>query len=386
MKEASIALLGSTGSIGIQTTEVVRSLGMRISVLSAHSNITLIEEQIREFNPSVAVMTDKLAAEELKIRVADTPTKVYGGADALCASVEECQSSTVVNAVVGFAGLSPSIASINSGKRLALANKESLVAGGGFITQLAKEHKVEIFPIDSEHSAIFQCMLASSNSNKETEKVLLTGSGGPFRGKTTSDLEGVTPEQAINHPTWSMGKKISVDSATLMNKGLEVIEAVRLFDITTEQIEVLIHKESIVHSLVRFKDKSVIAQMSYPDMKLPISYALTYPERVYSELTPLDLASVGSLTFEKPDTDTFKCLKLAYRALEMGGNATAALNGANEVAVDRFLNRQIGFLDIPRCIKAALDEFKPTENTFEGILDADRQGRSIASSLDREYR
>jgi len=386
MNGSSIALLGSTGSIGIQTTDVVRSLGRRISVLSAHSNIKLIEEQIREFNPAVAVMTDDSAAKELKIAVSDTDTKVYSGANALCAAVEECDCETVVNAVVGFAGLAPSVSCIKSGKRLALANKESLVAGGSFVTQLARNNGVEIFPIDSEHSAIFQCMLASSNCSKEVEKVLLTGSGGPFRGKGVSDLEGVTPQEAINHPTWNMGRKISVDSATLMNKGLEVIEAVRLFDITTDDIEVVIHKESIVHSLVRFRDKSIIAQMSYPDMKLPISYALTYPERVYNELPPLDLTAVSSLTFEKPDTDTFKCLKLAYRALEMGGNATAALNGANEVAVERFLNLQIGFLDIPRCVEAALDAFVPTEATYEGVLDADRQGRSVASSIDRKHR
>lgn len=386
MNGSAIALLGATGSIGIQTIDVVRSLGMRISVLSAHSNVSVIERQIREFRPSAAIMTDERAAGELKIAVADTDTKVYSGKDALCSCIAESEASTVVNAVVGFAGLEPSIAAIESGKRLALANKESLVAGGEFVTGLARAHGVDIFPIDSEHSAIFQCMLASSDSKSELEKVLLTGSGGPFRGKNKEDLMAVTPEQAINHPTWSMGKKISVDSATLMNKGLEVIEAVRLFDIPPECVDVVIHKESIVHSMVCFRDKSVIAQMSYPDMRLPISYALTYPERAYADLKPVDFPSLGSLSFEKPDMDTFPCLSYAYQALEMGGNATAALNGANEVAVARFLNNEIGFLDIPRCVKAALDAFKPTENTFDGVLAADAMGRSVAALLNREYR
>ncbi len=386
MSGSAIALLGATGSIGIQTIDVVRSLGMRISVLSAHSNVSVIERQIREFRPSAAIMTDERAAGELKIAVADTDTKVYSGKDALCSCIAESEASTVVNAVVGFAGLEPSIAAIESGKRLALANKESLVAGGEFVTGLARAHGVDIFPIDSEHSAIFQCMLASSDSKSELEKVLLTGSGGPFRGKNKEDLMAVTPEQAINHPTWSMGKKISVDSATLMNKGLEVIEAVRLFDIPPECVDVVIHKESIVHSMVCFRDKSVIAQMSYPDMRLPISYALTYPERAYADLKPVDFPSLGSLSFEKPDMDTFPCLSYAYQALEMGGNATAALNGANEVAVARFLNNEIGFLDIPRCVKAALDAFKPTENTFDGVLAADAMGRSVAALLNREYR
>lgn len=386
MNGSAIALLGATGSIGIQTIDVVRSLGMCISVLSAHSNVSVIERQIREFRPSAAIMTDERAAGELKIAVADTDTKVYSGKDALCSCIAESEASTVVNAVVGFAGLEPSIAAIESGKRLALANKESLVAGGEFVTGLARAHGVDIFPIDSEHSAIFQCMLASSDSKSELEKVLLTGSGGPFRGKNKEDLMAVTPEQAINHPTWSMGKKISVDSATLMNKGLEVIEAVRLFDIPPECVDVVIHKESIVHSMVCFRDKSVIAQMSYPDMRLPISYALTYPERAYADLKPVDFPSLGSLSFEKPDMDTFPCLSYAYQALEMGGNATAALNGANEVAVARFLNNEIGFLDIPRCVKAALDAFKPTENTFDGVLAADAMGRSVAALLNREYR
>lgn len=386
MNGSAIALLGATGSIGIQTIDVVRSLGMRVSVLSAHSNVSVIERQIREFRPSAAIMTDERAAGELKIAVADTDTKVYSGKDALCSCIAESEASTVVNAVVGFAGLEPSIAAIESGKRLALANKESLVAGGEFVTGLARAHGVDIFPIDSEHSAIFQCMLASSDSKSELEKVLLTGSGGPFRGKNKEDLMAVTPEQAINHPTWSMGKKISVDSATLMNKGLEVIEAVRLFDIPPECVDVVIHKESIVHSMVCFRDKSVIAQMSYPDMRLPISYALTYPERAYADLKPVDFPSLGSLSFEKPDMDTFPCLSYAYQALEMGGNATAALNGANEVAVARFLNNEIGFLDIPRCVKAALDAFKPTENTFDGVLAADAMGRSVAALLNREYR
>lgn len=381
MTENTVALLGSTGSIGKQTIEVIRALGMRVSLLSANKNVDAVEKQVREFSPRAAVMVDADAARELKTRLADTDTKVYGGADALCRCVSECDADVVVNAVVGFAGLAPSVAAINAGKRLALANKESLVAGGSFVTELARSRGVEIFPIDSEHSAIFQCMLASSDRASEVEKILLTGSGGPFRGRKLSELAAVTPEQAVKHPTWNMGRKISVDSATLMNKGLEVIEAVRLFNVAPEKIEVVIHKESIVHSMVRFKDCAVIAQLSYPDMRLPISYALTYPGREYSELTPIDFASLGTLSFEKPDIDTFKCLGYAYDALKMGGNATAVLNGANEEAVARFLRREIGFCDIPRCIEAALEHYTDTDSSFDGIVEADRQGRRIAAAF-----
>lgn len=385
MIESSVALLGSTGSIGTQTVDVIRSLGMRITLLSARNSVDTIEKQIREFSPAAAVMTDPSAAEELKIRVADTKTKVYGGEDALSACVAECGAETVVNAVVGFAGLKPTVAAIESGKRIALANKETLVAGGELVTSLAKKHGVKIFPIDSEHSAIFQCLLASSKPADEVEKIILTGSGGPFRGKKWFDLRSVTPEQAVKHPTWNMGQKISVDSATLMNKGLEVIEAVRLFGVSPDKIEVVIHKESVIHSLVRFRDGAVIAQMSYPDMRLPISYALTYPGRVYPAAEPLDLASLGTLDFEEPDTETFKCLDYAYTALEMGGNATAALNGANEVAVERFLKREIGFCDIPRCVETALLGFAPTDNDLDGIIDADLQGRRIAAAVKKSW-
>ena len=385
MNDTSAAVLGSTGSIGIQTLDVIRSLGMRITLLSAKTSVDALEKQIREFSPEAAVMTDPAAAEELKIRVADTGTKVYSGEDSLCACVSECGSQTVVNAVVGFAGLKPTVAAIEAGKRLALANKESLVAGGEYVIPLAKKRGVDIFPIDSEHSAIFQCMLASSDHDAEVDKIILTGSGGPFRGMKEYELRSVTPEQAVKHPNWNMGQKISVDSATLMNKGLEVIEAVRLFGVPTEKIEVVIHKESIIHSMVRFRDGAVIAQMSYPDMRLPISYALTYPSREYAEYTPVDFATLGSLSFEEPDVATFKCLDYAYTALEMGGNATAVLNGANEVAVDRFLKREIGFCDIARCVETALLGAAPTDNDLDGIIDADMQGRRIASAVKRTW-
>ena len=379
----SAAVLGSTGSIGIQTLDVVRSLGMRITLLSAKSSVDALEKQIREFAPAAAVMTDPAAAETLRVRVADTGTKVYSGEDALCACVGECGADTVVNAVVGFAGLKPTVAAISAGKRLALANKESLVAGGEYVIRLAEKNNVEIFPIDSEHSAIFQCMLASSDHAAEVDKIILTGSGGPFRGMKESELRSVTPEQAVRHPTWNMGRKISVDSATLMNKGLEVIEAVRLFGVSPETIEVVIHKESVIHSMVRFRDGAVISQMSYPDMRLPISYALTYPRREYADYKPLDFAELGCLNFEKPDFETFKCLAYAYTALEMGGNATAVLNGANEVAVERFLNNEIGFCDIPRCVEAALRGADSTDNDLDGIYEADLQGRKIASAVNR---
>lgn len=385
MNDTSVAVLGSTGSIGIQTLDVIRSLGMRITLLSAKTSVGALEKQIREFSPAAAVMTDPASAEELKIRVADTETKVYSGEDSLCACVSECGAQTVVNAVVGFAGLKPTVAAVEAGKRLALANKESLVAGGEYVIPLAKKRGVDIFPIDSEHSAIFQCMLASSDHDAEVDKIILTGSGGPFRGMKEFELRSVTPEQAVKHPNWNMGQKISVDSATLMNKGLEVIEAVRLFGVPTEKIEVVIHKESIIHSMVRFRDGAVIAQMSYPDMRLPISYALTYPSREYAEYTPVDFATLGSLSFEEPDVATFKCLDYAYTALEMGGNATAVLNGANEVAVDRFLKHEIGFCDIARCVETALLGASPTDNDLDGIIDADLQGRRIASVVKRTW-
>lgn len=382
----SIALLGSTGSIGTQTADVARSLGLNISVISAKSNVKIIENQIRSFAPKIAVMTDIDAAKDLRIRVKDTNTKVLCGEDSICESIDDNDIDTVVNAIVGFAGLNPSVAAINKHKRLALANKESLVAGGEFITSLARENNVEIFPIDSEHSAIFQCLLSSSNKKDELEKIIITCSGGPFRGKDIGYLSSVTPEQAVKHPKWNMGRKISVDSATLMNKGLEVIEAVRLFNVTVDMIDVVIHKESIIHSMVMFKDKTVIAQMSYPDMRLPISYALTYPERKYDLLSPLDFYSIGSFSFEKPDIDTFECLKCAYTALKKGGNCSAALNGANEEAVNAFLNNKISFIDIPKCINYALDNYCDTEVSLAGVIAADNQGRKNANEVIKSLR
>lgn len=376
-----IALLGSTGSIGTQTADVARSLGLHISVISARSNVSIIENQIRCFSPKTAIMTDIDAAKDLKVRVADTDTEVLFGEDSICDSIAQDDVDTVVNAIVGFAGLKPSLAAINNHKRLALANKESLVAGGDYITSLARKNNVDIFPIDSEHSAVFQCMLASSDKKNELEKIILTCSGGPFRGKDKDFLLSVTPEQAVKHPKWNMGPKISVDSATLMNKGLEIIEAVRLFDVPESMIEVVVHKESIIHSMVMFRDKAVIAQMSYPDMKLPISYALTYPERRYDALEPIDFYKLGSLSFESPDMDTFSCLKCAYKALRIGGNAPAALNGANEAAVNSFLNHNIAFTDIPACIDYALENYKETDCSLDGVIAADLQGRNNAELM-----
>jgi len=357
----SVTILGSTGSIGRQSLEVVEHLGLSISALSADKNIDLLEEQIRKFKPMFVSVYNIDAAFELTDRISDTTTTVLPGLSGQIAVAYESNADVIITAIAGQAGLEPTIAALKTGKRIALANKEPLVCAGELVMQTAKEYGAEIIPVDSEHSAIFQCLAGKQYKSGHSEssvltgiphinKLILTASGGPFRGMTHKQLENITPEQALKHPNWDMGAKITIDSATMMNKGLELIEAMHLFNISPEKIKVVVHPESIVHSMVEFADGSTIAQLSNPDMRQPIQYALTYPDRMPSLTKPLDLTELGKLTFEKPDMDTFPCLRLAYEAAEKGQDACATLNQANEEAVELFLSKKIGFNDIPRYI------------------------------------
>ncbi len=370
MKE--LIILGSTGSIGTQALDVAQEMGIRVTALTAGSNAKLLEEQARKFKPLAVALNDETAARELKIALKDTDIRVLSGAEGVC-EIARGRGDTVLSAIVGIAGLRPTIAAINSGKTIALANKETMVTGGTIVNRLAKEKGVAILPVDSEHSAIFQSLQGTPEGS--LEKILLTASGGPFFGKTRSELENVTAAQALKHPNWSMGAKITIDSATLMNKGLEVIEAVHLFGVTASQIEVLVHRQSIVHSGVQFADGAVIAQLGTPDMHLPIQYALTYPYRA-AGFEKLDLFSVGTLTFERPDTDTFRCLPLCVEAINRGGLYPTAVNGANEEAVRLFLEGRIGFLDIARLNeKAMLSVPDMKDYTLDDIFEADKLAR-----------
>ena len=353
MMTRTLSVLGSTGSIGTQTLEVAASCGHRVAALTAHHNIDLLEQQARAFHPILAAAADPTAAAALASRLSDTDIQVLGGEEGVLAAAALPQADTVVTAVVGIAGLAPTLAAIDGGKRIALANKETMVCAGPLVTARATEKGAEIVPVDSEHSAIFQCLQGSCRL--ELKRILLTASGGPFFGKTRAELEGVTPSDALKHPNWSMGAKVTIDSATLMNKGLELLEAMSLFAVPPEQITILVHRESIVHSAVEYCDNSVIAQLGAPDMRLPIQYALSWPDRVPGPADPLDLFTAGHLTFAQPDLETFRCLALAIRAAKEGGTAPAILNGANEVAVARFLAGEIGFLDIARVVEHALD-------------------------------
>lgn len=370
MKE--LIILGSTGSIGTQALQVAEEMGIRVTALTAGSNAKLLEQQARKFRPLAVALNDERAASELKIALADTDIKVLSGADGVC-ELAEGPGDTVLSSIVGIAGLRPTIAAINAGKTIALANKETMVTGGTIVNRLAREKGVAILPVDSEHSAIFQSLQGTPSGS--LEKVLLTASGGPFFGKTRDDLRDVTAAQALKHPNWSMGAKITIDSATLMNKGLEVIEAVHLFGVTASQIEVLVHRQSIVHSGVQFTDGAVIAQLGTPDMRLPIQYALTYPNRGIG-FEKLDLFKVGTLTFEKPDTDTFRCLPLCIEAINRGGVYPTAVNGANEEAVRLFLEGKIGFLDIAELNeKAMLAAPDIKDYTLEDIFETDKLAR-----------
>ena len=372
----TLSILGSTGSIGRQTLDVARACGHQVAALAVHRSVDLAEEQAREFQPELVAVVDENAAGDLKQRLADTTIRVVSGREGLMEAATLPQADTVVTAVVGIAGLEPTLAAIDQGKRIALANKETLVCAGDLVMQRAEEKGAEIVPVDSEHSAIFQSLQGSHG--RELKRILLTASGGPFFGWTREALEKVTPDRALQHPNWSMGAKVTIDSATLMNKGLELLEAMSLFAVPPEKIQILIHRESILHSAVEYCDNSVIAQLGAPDMRLPIQYALSWPDRVAGPAEELDLFAAGQLTFAKPDLDTFPCLALAIRAAQEGGTAPAILNGANEVAVARFLAGEIGFLDIPRVVAHALDTVLRPPLTLEGVYAADQAARQAA--------
>ncbi|WPU96847.1 1-deoxy-D-xylulose-5-phosphate reductoisomerase [Mucilaginibacter sabulilitoris] len=378
----NIAILGSTGSIGTQTLEVVRGNTnlFRAFLLTAHSNADLLINQAIEFKPEYAIICDESKYLRVKEALAHLPVKVLAGHQAIIDHITHPDIDVVLTAMVGFAGLEPTIAAIKAGKDIALANKETLVVAGELITGLAKQHGIKILPVDSEHSAIFQC-LAGEHNNK-IEKVILTASGGPFRGRSLDFLAGVTREDALKHPNWVMGAKITIDSASLMNKGLEVIEAKWLFDVTADQVEVIVHPQSIVHSLVQFNDGSIKAQMGLPDMKLPIQYALTYPNRIQTNFKRFDFTSYPNLTFEKPDLDTFRNLGLAFAALKQGGNMPCIINAANEVAVAGFLNRTISFLGMSSVIEECMQQMNYLEQpTLTDYLNTDKETRIFAQNL-----
>lgn len=354
-----IVLLGSTGSIGTQTSDVCRAHNIRIKALSAHHNLDLLEKQAREFLPEYVAVSDESNFGEIKSRLADTNIKILAGSDGLC-ELAALPCDKVVNAVVGMAGLLPTLAAISVGNNIALANKETLVAGGELVMNAAREKNVEITPIDSEHSAIYQCLLGAGDN--KISKIILTASGGPFFGKTRSELENITREQALNHPNWNMGEKVTIDSATMMNKGLELIEAVWLFRVSPKQVEITVHRQSILHSAVEFEDGAIIGQLGSADMRIPIQFALTSPKRLSCPAKKLSLTEIGTLTFEKPDENVFTCLPAAKKAIEMGGNAPCIINCANEAAVSLFLEEKIGFLQIGELVNAALSDVKYIQN------------------------
>ena len=354
-----IVLLGSTGSIGTQTSDVCRAHNIRIKALSARQNLDLLEKQAREFSPEYVAVSDESKFGEIKKRLSDTNIKILAGSDGLC-ELAALPCDKVVNAVVGMAGLLPTLAAISVGNNIALANKETLVAGGELVMNVAREKNVEITPIDSEHSAIYQCLLGADEN--KISKIILTASGGPFFGKTRSELENITKEQALNHPNWNMGEKVTIDSATMMNKGLELIEAVWLFGVAPKQVEITVHRQSILHSAVEFEDGAIIGQLGSADMRIPIQFALTAPKRIACPAKKLSLTEIGMLTFEKPDENVFTCLSAAKKAIEMGGNAPCIINCANEAAVSLFLEEKIGFLQIGELVNAALSDVKYIQN------------------------
>lgn len=373
-----ISLLGSTGSIGTQTLEIARMYpGIKVLGLSAYGNIELLEKQAREFKPKVVCVVDEKKAELLKIALSDTDIKVTAGRDGLIEAATIKEAKVVVTAVVGISGLIPTIEAIKAGKNIALANKETLVTGGHIVTQLAEEYGVKLLPVDSEHSAIFQS-LEGNRSHSQIKRILLTASGGPFFGKKKDELRSITPEQALKHPNWDMGAKVTIDSSTLVNKGLEVMEAKWLFGVDVDRIKVLVHRQSVVHSMVEFVDNGVIAQLGAPDMRLPIQYALSYPYRFPMKNNELDLTQYLGLTFEEPDTQTFGALELAYKAGREGGILPTVFNGADEAAVDMFLNGGISYLGITEAIGNAMDRIKNIQNpNIEQIFEADKLAREI---------
>ena len=383
MLERKRGILGSTGSIGTQTLEIVRSNpDFKVIALAAGSNVDLMEKQAREFQPELCVMWTEEAAKELRLRLSDTSVTVLAGMDGLLTLAVMPEIQILVTAIVGMIGLRPTIAAIEAGKIIALANKETLVTAGHIIMPLAAKMEVPILPVDSEHSAIFQSMCGQSR--KKVSKILLTASGGPFRGKKRQELLDITVEDALKHPNWSMGRKITIDSATLVNKGLEVIEAKWLFEVEPENIQVVVHPQSVIHSMVEYVDGAVIAQLGVPDMKLPIQYALTYPDRRPMEGKKLDFYELSSMTFEKPDTDTFRGLSMAYDAIAAGGSMPTVFNAANEKAVSLFLNREIKFLEIYDLIQGAMNNHKVKENpTVDEILEAEAEAYEYIDSCRR---
>ena len=378
-----LSLLGSTGSIGTQALQVVQNLREQgekweVAALAARSSVNRLEEQARQFHPDVVAVFDEGAALSLRQSLRDTDIQVLSGMEGLCEAAAWPEADLTLNAVVGMVGLQPTLAALQAGKALALANKETLVAGGAIVMEAARKRNLPILPVDSEHSAIFQC-LQGCPERGALKKLVLTASGGPFFGRSRQELAGVTREQALRHPNWDMGAKITIDSATMMNKGLEVMEASWLFDLPEHRIEVVVHRESVIHSMVEYQDNAVVAQLGVPDMAVPIQYALPYPRRMPSPAGELDLCALGKLTFYPPDREAFPCLELCREALRRGGLVPAAANGANEQAVALFLEGKIGFLDIPRLVEAAMDRQAPGVVTLEAVLEADREARAFVA-------
>lgn len=369
-----VCILGSTGSVGTQAIEVVRERGFELTGICADRNISLLEDQIREFHPQYCAVRDSQAAKQLKIAVADTDTKILSGEEGILQLCENCPADITVNSILGSDGIRPTMALIRAGKHIAMANKEPIVAAGEIIKAQAKKHNVRILPVDSEHSAIFQCLSGSFNDNQYLSELVLTASGGPFFGKDQSFLQTVTPEMALAHPVWNMGKKISIDSATLLNKGLELIEAVRLFDVSPEKVKITVHRQSIVHSMVTFVDGSTIAQMGHPDMRHCVQFALTYPERTEGLCKPLDFSKSINLSFEAADEETFTLLKTARRAAQKSGTYTTVLNAANESAVKLFLSNKISFLDIFRIVEEEVENHSAVPvSSIDDILALDQE-------------
>lgn len=371
-----VSILGSTGSIGRQTLDIIDNLKIPVAALTAGSNAQRMAEQCRKYRPKLAVMSTQTSAQQLKALISDLPTEVMWGEEGLIAAATICEADCIITAVVGMVGLKPTLAAIRAHKRIGLANKETLVCAGQLVMAEAKKYNAEIIPVDSEHSAIFQCLMGCGD-RREVKRILLTCSGGPFYGKTKEELGVVTKADALKHPNWKMGAKITIDCATLMNKGLEVIEAMRLYDLPLEQVDVLIHRQSIVHSMVEFTDGAVMAQLGAPDMRLPIQLAMTYPARSATPVDFLDLTTCGALTFAHPDMQAFPCLKLARDCAAKGGTACPAMNGANEEAVALFLDDKIGFYDIYDLVSRAVDTVAfIAEPTLEEILETDRLARA----------
>ena len=376
IKTKRLVLLGSTGSIGTQALEVAEKLHFPVVALAANRQADLLETQIRRYKPRYAALRDEAAAAELKVRVADLPVQVLAGEEGLCALAALSEADLVLNAIVGVAGLRPTLAAVAAGHDLALANKESLVAGGDLVTAAVKKAGVNLLPVDSEHSAIFQC-LQGCPPDRRVKRLILTASGGPFFGKKAAELEGITPAEALKHPNWNMGAKITVDSATMMNKGLELTEARWLFDLPPEKIRVVVHRESILHSAVEYEDNAVIGQLGLPDMRIPIQYAMTWPYRAPCPAGELSLAQLGKLTFFEPDGETFPGVDIFRRALAAGGTAPAAVNAANEQAVAMFLAGKLSFLDISRRAERILTYAWPRADGVEAVLAADREARGL---------